>query len=396
MAIRTLSIAAAVATAVVATANLVIAPPDASAAPPLDVTTLAGGLEIPWDVAVAPDGTALVTQRAGPFVAVRSGGGAQVMRADLSNLFAVKEAGLMGVALDTRFAQNRRAYTCQAQYTRPGAPTVPLGSSDLPLPWPNTGQEIKIVAWRVAQDWSGLTRERTVLSGIPANATGRHAGCGIAAWGSTLWISTGDNVEPNGPQDRKSLAGKVLHINLDGTPAAGNPDPASPVFTMGHRNPQDVAVRPETGQVYVIEHGTDTDDELNLLQSGGNYGYSPNRAPLIYDESVPMTDPVRVPGAVFPVWRTGDATLATAALAFLPQSGWGRFSGGLVVSNLKGKRLLFMRLSPDGRHVVETAEALKDSEGRLRGLAVAPDGSLLVTTSNGEHKDKVLRVRWAQ
>jgi glucose/arabinose dehydrogenase len=108
-----------------------------------------------------------------------------------------------------------------------------------------------------------------------------------------------------------------------------------------------------------------------------------------------MTDPDRVPGAVFPVWRTGNSTLATAALAFLPQSGWGRFSGGLVVSTLKGKRLVFMRLSPDGRRVVETAEALKDSEGRLRGLAVTPDGALLVTTSNGEHADKVLRVRWA-
>ncbi|HNP57436.1 MAG TPA: PQQ-dependent sugar dehydrogenase [Gordonia sp. (in: high G+C Gram-positive bacteria)] len=393
MAIRTLSAAVAIGASLLATSLLTV-PPEALAAPRLDVTALSRGLEIPWGVAVAPDGTALVTQRAGPFVAVHANGRTQVMRADLSKLFAVKEAGLMGVTLDTGFADNRRAYTCQAEYTRPGAPTIPMGSSDLPVPWPNTGQEIKIVAWKVADDWTGLTRERTVLSGIPTNASGRHAGCGIAAWGSTLWISTGDNVSPGGAQNPATFEGKVLHINLDGTPAAGNPNPASPVYTMGHRNPQDVAVRPETGQVYVIEHGTDKDDELNLLRAGGNYGYSPNRAPLIYDESVPMTDPDRVPGAIFPVWRTGNSTLATAALAFLPRSGWGRFSGGLVVSTLKGKRLVFMRLSPDGRHVVETAEALKDSEGRLRGLAVTPDGALLVTTSNGEHADKVLRVRW--
>ena len=154
MAIRTLSAAVAIGASLLATSLLTV-PPEALAAPRLDVTALSRGLEIPWGVAVAPDGTALVTQRAGPFVAVHANGRTQVMRADLSKLFAVKEAGLMGVTLDTGFADNRRAYTCQAEYTRPGAPTIPMGSSDLPVPWPNTGQEIKIVAWKVADDWTG-------------------------------------------------------------------------------------------------------------------------------------------------------------------------------------------------------------------------------------------------
>ena len=82
----------------------------------------------------------------------------------------------------------------------------------------------------------------------------------------------------------------MLHINLDGTPAAGNPNGRpSTRWDIATRRTLRCGQRP--AGVYVIEHGTDKDDELNLLRAGGNYGYSPNRAPLIYDESVPMTDP---------------------------------------------------------------------------------------------------------
>ena len=86
MAIRTLSAAVAIGASLLATSLLTV-PPEALAAPRLDVTALSRGLEIPWGVAVAPDGTALVTQRAGPFVAVHANGRTQVMRADLSKLF---------------------------------------------------------------------------------------------------------------------------------------------------------------------------------------------------------------------------------------------------------------------------------------------------------------------
>ncbi|QGS26583.1 PQQ-dependent sugar dehydrogenase [Gordonia bronchialis] len=392
---RTFRAAALFASAVVgATIAATLTPvPAARATAPLQVTTVASNLSIPWDVEVAPDGTILTAQRSGSLVAIRPDGRLISIAHDTSRIFAAKEAGAMGIALDPGFAQNRRVYICQAEYTRPGAPTIPGEVADLPLPWPNTGQVINVVSWRIDGDWIRANRERTVLSGIPITAAGRHAGCALTASGRSLWVGTGDAALPGNAQNRNSLGGKVLHINRDGTPAAGNPNPRSPIYTLGHRNVQGVAVAPGTGRVYAIEQGTDRDDELNLLRSGGNYGYRPDRAPVIYDESVPMTDPIRVPGAIGPVWRSGPATIATTALAFLP-AGWGPYSGGLVVSTLKGKRLVFMKLSADGRRVVAKTEALTDRYGRLRGLAVAPDGSLLVTTSNGNSADKILRVRW--
>lgn len=363
----------------------------AHAAPNLSVSTVASGLDHPWDMVVAPDGVILTGERAGRFVAVMPGGQKKSVKADLSKIFAVKEAGLMGLAIDPRFEQTRRVYSCQAESTNGAAVSVPGSVANLPLPWPNTGQVVNVVSWRVGADWSTMVRERNVLSGIPLTATGRHAGCGLTAGADgTLWVGTGDNAIPTNPQDRNSLGGKVLHINANGTPAAGNPNPSSPIYTLGHRNVQGVKLH--NGRVYVIEQGTDSDDELNLLRAGANYGYKPDRTPFIYDESVPMTDPVRVPGAVDAIWKTGKPTMATPALQFLPSSGWGDLNGAVAITAQKGKHLQFVTLNEQGTQVVRTTDALQDTYGRLRGLGVDRDGSLLLTTDNGG-SDRILRVK---
>ena len=376
--------------AVLAVGGAVMAP--AQAAPPLSVTTVAGGLDKPWDVEVTPDGTLITGERSGRFVAVRPGGATRTVRADQSRLFVTNEAGLMGLALDRGFAANRTLYSCQAAKTSDGA--VGTGSlGNLPVPFPNTGQEIRVVAWRVADDWSSMTRTRIVSGGIPVNSGGRHAGCGLtAAPDGTLWVGTGDNAVPSYPQSRTSLGGKTLHITTSGAPAGGTV-PGTPIHSLGHRNVQGIAMQPGTGRVYSIEQGTSRDDELNLLQPGGNYGYRPDRLPGVYDESVPMTDPVRVPGAIGAVWSSGAPTLATPALAFLPADGWGTLSGAVVVSTQQGKRLVMLTLSDDGRTTTARTDALVGTHGRLRGLGIDSDGSLLVTTDNGGGADRILRVR---
>lgn len=192
-------------------------------------------------------------------------------------------------------------------------------------------------------------------------------------------------------QDPNSLGGKTLHINADGTPAAGNPDPASPVYTVGHRNAQGLAQQPGTGRVYAVDQGTSRDDEVNLLVAGGNYGYKPDRIPGIYDETVPMTDPVRVPGAVAAAWSSGSSTLATGSGAFVTGTGWGRWDGALVMGGLKSQQLIFLRLSADGQTVTAQTFGLQNQHGRLRSVTPTADGSLLVTTDNGS-TDQVLRV----
>ena len=351
------------------------APPIADTAPPpVSVEVVADGLDHPWDVAKAPDGTIVFTERAGSFTAVRPGAEPTPMSADLSDLFASSETGLMALALSPDFEQDRTAYTCQG---------IESGG----------GRSVGVVAWTVAPDWSGLTRERTVIDGFPVS-TGRHGGCRILpADDGTLLIGTGDAAQPSIPQDRNSLGGKVLRVDAaTGAPAADNPDPASPVFTLGHRNVQGLAEQPGTGRLYSVEQGSSRDDEVNVLTPGGNYGWSPDRSGSGYDESVPMTDPDRVPGARGAVWSSGPSTVATASGTFLTGSDWGAWDGALAVGVQKGQQVLLLRLSEDGATVTEQTTLPELGEfGRIRTVSAQPDGSLLVTTDNGE-TDSVLLV----
>ena len=300
--------------------------------------TILDNLDHPWDVVVAPDGTLLTGERGGRFVALRPGGEPQEVRADLEDLFVGSETGLMAIALAPDFATSRTVYTCQG-FTDGGGP-----------------DDIRVIAWTVNDDWTDLTRVRTVIDGFPIR-TGRHGGCRILARpDGTLWIGTGDSAQPSVPQDPDSLGGKVLRVDAaSGNPAPGNPDPASPVYTLGHRNVQGLAVRPGTDQVFSVEQGPDRDDEVNLLAAGANYGWRPDRSSGRYDESVPMTDPERVPGAVAAVWSTGSPTLATASGTFVTGTDWGDWNGALAIGALKGQRVVLLRLSPDGTSVLATA-----------------------------------------
>nr|WP_236722625.1 PQQ-dependent sugar dehydrogenase [Prescottella equi] len=358
----------------------------AEPAPPLQVTTVMDGLAKPWDVVVAPDGAILTGERAGRFVVKRPDGTVGEMTADLSDLYAEGETGLMGIALASDFATSRTVYTCQGHRQAGGGSlgAGSLGSAD-------AGTDIRVVSWTADPEWTTLTRTGDVLTGIPTGAGGRHGGCRILAHpDGTLYIGTGDTASPTVPQDRNSLGGKVLHVDADGSPAAGNPFPDSPVFTLGHRNVQGLALQPGTGRIYGIEQGTSRDDEVNLLDAGNNYGYRPDRAPFIYDESVPMTDPVRVPGAVAAVWSSGAPTLATPGGTFVSGAAWGEWDGALAVTTQQGREMLLLKLTADGTAVTETDSVLTD-QGRLRSATRMPDGSLLVTTDNGTG-DKVLRV----
>ncbi len=380
----TLGAGAAVAAAII---GIGVAPTAcAEPAPPLQVTTVMDGLAKPWDVVVAPDGAILTGERAGRFVVKRPDGTVGEMTADLSDLYAEGETGLMGIALASDFATSRTVYTCQGHRQAGGGSlgAGSLGSAD-------AGTDIRVVSWTADPEWTTLTRTGDVLTGIPTGAGGRHGGCRILAHpDGTLYIGTGDTASPTVPQDRNSLGGKVLHVDADGSPAAGNPFPDSPVFTLGHRNVQGLALQPGTGRIYGIEQGTSRDDEVNLLDAGNNYGYRPDRAPFIYDESVPMTDPVRVPGAVAAVWSSGAPTLATPGGTFVSGAAWGEWDGALGVTTQQGREMLLLKLTADGTAVTETDSVLTD-QGRLRSATRMPDGSLLVTTDNGTG-DKVLRV----
>ncbi|HKS49116.1 MAG TPA: PQQ-dependent sugar dehydrogenase [Amycolatopsis sp.] len=349
----------------------------------LKVEVLAQGLQHGWDIGFLPDGKLLVTQRPGT-LALIDGPAVRTVAADLSDVYARGEGGLMGMVVHPDFARTRRFTTCQAHQERGQA------------------VDVRLVTWTLSADERSATRVRDLLTGLPVNPSGRHSGCrpAIAADGALL-VGTGDTARPPVAQDRHSLGGKVLRIDLEtglglpDNPFISSADPAEQrVYTYGHRNIQGVAVRPGTGQVFTAEHGPTFDDEINLLRTGANYGWDPSRGgtETSYDESVPMTDTVRFPDAVSPLWTSGKITEAICGAAFITGGQWGFLDGRLAVVALKGQKMLLFTVDEPGAITeVSLPGQFDDTYGRLRAVRGGPDGALYVTTSDGDD-DKVLRI----
>ena len=344
--------------------------------PQLTVTTLASNLTIPWDLAFTPDGTMLFTERGGKLSARLTDGTVQVVTADFSDVYAVGESGLMAIVTDPDFTTNRRFYTCQA----------------------HTGPEVQVIAWTIDSGYTAATRAADPLvGGIPAKAgSGRHSGCRLRFGpDGHLWIATGDAAIGSTPQDMNSLGGKVLRVNPStGAGVAGNPFAAAPqIYSFGHRNIQGLTRRPGTREMWVVEHGPYTDDEINLLAAGGNYGWGPTYQSYAYYEGVPMTDLTRFPSAVPAKWLSGTPTLATSGGIFLEGDAWRGWEGRLAVASLKERSLRLFEFSADGDFVSQVnVSALSGTYGRLRTPMLGPDGALYVTTSNGSAEDKILRI----
>lgn len=363
------------------------APPSSTETPKLKVETVAGGLSHGWDIGFLPDGKVLVSQRPAKFSLLSSSTpGATVtdVKADLSDVLVQGEGGLMGLVVHPDFEQSRRFTTCQT-HTENGQPT-----------------DIRLVTWRLAEDGQIATREKDLLTGLPLNPSGRHSGCRpTLARDGALLVGTGDTAQGTVAQDRNSLGGKVLRLDLKtGEPMPDNPfiDSSNPrerlIYTYGHRNIQGVALRPDSDQVFTAEHGPTKNDEVNLIQAGKNYGWDPAQGGTVggYDEGVEMTDLQRFPDAIPAKWQTGEITEAVCAATFLSGDEWGAMNGALVITALKGAKVIVLSLSEQGDVTsVSVPSEFTSTFGRLRAARSGPDGALYITTSNGSD-DKLLRI----
>ena len=328
------------------------------------MTNAVTGLDHPWDLVFTPDGTMLFTQRPGAVDALI--GGVTRQLAFPADVDPQHERGMMGIVVDPDFTSNRNVYTCFA--------------SDIAGP-----TEVRVVRWTVDAGYTALRAiAADIITGVPVGpGADRHAGCRLAFGpDGYLWVTTGDGTIGTAPQDKHSLAGKVLRVDRDGHGAPGNPggDFLPQIYSYGHRNPQGISFRPTDGKPFEDEHGPGCDDEINLLVPGGNYGWDPTipGGSTAYNESRPMTDRARHPDTIDAVWSSGCPTIAPSGATFLHGDQWGDWDGAYAMAVLKDSELRIMTIAADGKSVTAQSIQFQGTYGRLRTAVQGPDGDLYI------------------
>jgi glucose/arabinose dehydrogenase len=358
--------------------------PSPALAPPrplhFNVSTVAGGLQVPWSIAFMPGGAMLVTERAGRVRLISNG---QLQSQPVLSLSVVSasgsESGLLGIALHPGFPNPADVYVYYT-YGRTGKATN------------------RVSRFHYAD--GRLTDERVVLDGIPGGNCCHFGGrIGFGPDGM-LYATVGDAQQPGRAVDIASTNGKVLRVREDGSVPADNPVPNSPVWAYGFRNPQGLAWDP-AGRLYVTNNGPTGEfglfhnDEVDLVQRGGFYGW-PVRA-----GSTPAGQPQNYgnpPERVPPVAESGNSvTWAPSGLAvYSPDKGE---QPTLLMATLTGQALRRFLIDPAQPGHSTGQEVVLTGYGRLRDAAVGPDGCVYVLTSNRDGRgspqandDRVLKL----
>lgn len=320
------------------------------------VETVAGGLEVPWSIAFAPDGRMFITERPGRVRVLENGKLRPQPIATIEDVRSASESGLMGLALHPRFATTRLLYLSYA-YEGGG------------------GQMVRVVRYRETGD--ALTERTVIIENIPAAPN--HAGCRLRFGpDEKLYITTGDATDRELAQKLDSLAGKTLRLNDDGTvppdnPYASQPGARAEIWSTGHRNAQGLDFQPGTNLMFQTEHGPSGfdgpggGDEVNIVERGKNYGW-----PLIHHQQGRE-------GLESPLLEYTPAC-APASGTFYRGSLFEQFRGNYFFGCLRGERVV--RVVLDGRRVVSQEDLLKGSYGRIREVAEGPDGAIYFSTSN--------------
>ncbi|MEV6601920.1 PQQ-dependent sugar dehydrogenase [Actinoplanes sp. NPDC051346] len=301
------------------------------------VTVLAKGLEVPWDMAFLPDGSALVTERdtarilkVGP---ESDAGGLKVTEVQrLSEASAGGDGGLLGIAVSPGYATDQTVYV-----------------------YYSTAKDNRVAKLKLKG------KPQPILTGIPHS---RDDNGGQLEFGpdGRLYVTTADGTGAQA-QNPKNLGGKILRITAEGKPAPGNPVKNSPVWSSGHRNVQGIAW--DSGKrMYASESKQSKTGELNVIQKGRNYGW-----PTVDGNGTDakFTNPLVN-------WPIAESSCAGVAV----------LERMIATACPQGKRLWMVDVTGNGTVFGQPTALLANEFGRLRAVTAAPDGSLWVATSNQE------------
>jgi glucose/arabinose dehydrogenase len=322
-------------------------------------------LECPWDLAFVSGSVALVTEKPGRLSRVDLASGARTTIRGVPEVAFIGQGGLLGVEVDPAFASNGLVYL----------------SYSIALP----GETYTTRLTRARLAGEGLVDPEILLTAEPAVAGVNHFGGALEFdRDGLLYLAVGERMQRQYAQDLGSHLGKILRLRTDGSLPEDNPfvetaGALSAIFSLGHRNPQGLALHPTTGELWASEHGPRGGDEINVIRAGRNYGW-----PVISHGEEYEGGPVGVgthrDGLEQPI-HYYVPSIATAGIGFYTGDALTSWSGNLFVGGLIGTQL--DRLVLDAKRVTHEEPLFHDLWQRVRAVRESPSRELYVLTENG-------------
>lgn len=339
---------------------------DSEAAFPYEARVVAGPFDMPWAVAFLPDGRILVTERAGRVRVIKDGTLLEDSIGGTPDVISGGHAGLLDILVDRDFEQTHRIFLSYAHGV-PGA--------------------INLRVMRATLDDMTFRDQKVLFESRPAIGGVDQIG-GRLAYGpdNLLYLTIGDRGDKQRAQDLMDDAGTIVRFRDDGTipednPFFGRADALPEIFSYGHRNPQGLVVSRSDGKLWSVEHGPRGGDELNQIVAGANYGWPVVTFGIDYDGTV-ISDRTSAAGMVDPVYKwvpsVAPSSLTSYSGQVMPQS----WVGSMLMGTLAGERLV--RIETTDGVVTKEVQMLHHAIGRIRDVAVGPDGYVYLLTDGRE------------
>jgi glucose/arabinose dehydrogenase len=335
----------------------------------LDVKVLAEGLKRPWGITILPDGRLLITEKTGTMKIVTTSG---MVSEPITGLPAVNsggQGGLLGLTTDPAFSKNRIVYWVFSEKT-------------------STGNLTAVAKGTLSVDEKKMENVSVIYRADPAHPSmGHYGGRILVDKTGNLLVTTGErsNLETR-PQAQylTSANGKVLRITKDGKPAPGNPvlgAGAKPeIYSYGHRNVQNLAFHPVTGDIWTAEFGPMGGDELNLVKPGKDYGWPAITYGLEYSGAKVGEGIQQKEGMEQPVYYW-NPSISPSGMSFYSGNMISEWKNNLFIGALSGKHIL--RLVIKDNKVVGEERLLADQNQRFRSTMQGKDGALYAITDEG-------------
>ena len=326
------------------------------------LTIVADGLDHPWGMAFLPDGAILVTERdPGTIRIVEKDGTVRLPLANTPRAYTSGQGGMLDVVLDPDFANNNLVYFSYAEEGDGGAGTA-------------------VARGRLDRKANVLDNVEVIFRQFPKTGGGRHFGSRLVfSPEGHLFITVGERGERDRAQDFTINRGQVIRINPDGSIPADNPfigraGYRPETWSVGHRNPQGAARHPETGKLWINEHGARGGDEINIPLAGRNYGW-PVISYGVHYSGLKIGEGTHKDGMEQPIWYW-DPSIAPSGMAFYTGDKFPKWKGNAFVGALKYR--LLSRLTLDGETVVGEERILQGFKKRIRAVTDGPDGYLYI------------------